>query len=120
MIRIVGVNRSPDPQREFVLLQNQGAMRATLRGHAILGETEDGFGAMHVFDDDETVPTGKFVILFTGCGVPRWAKTRDGAYVYHCYLGQDRSLWHEANGPIHLLNTQHTYQERKPADLLRI
>jgi hypothetical protein len=38
MIRIVGIERSSDAQNEFILLQNQGHMRAHLRGHAIIAD----------------------------------------------------------------------------------
>lgn len=119
MIRIVGLNRSPDVRHEFVLLQNQGAMRVALRGHAVLAESLlDGRdqGAMHLFAEDEVVPAGKFVLLFTGPGEPRWARTRDGQLVYHAYMGRREAVWQGVEGAIQLLQPQHRYIDRPAAD----
>lgn len=119
MIRIVGIQRTNDPHSEFVLLQNQGGLRLSLRGHAILREdalTEDGPSRnMHFFVDDVIVPPGVYILLHTGRGVPRWARSRDGALMYVAYMDRDEVAWSEYHGPIHVLATQHTYTERKEA-----
>lgn len=83
MIRIVGIQRSHFPQDEFVLLQNQGAIRLALRGHLLM--TEEAIGrlsekaAVHSFSDEAYIPAGAYVILKSGYGDPRWARTKDGA-----------------------------------------
>lgn len=119
VIRIVGLQRSDSAAREFVLLQNQGSMRMTLRGHIIVSDSavEDSnlSQAAHVFSDDVLIPAGMYVLLFTGHGNPRWTRTRDGALVYYAYMGRDRSVWDRTAGPLHILNTHHTFCERAPA-----
>lgn len=116
MIRIVGVQRSDRPEHEFVLLQNQGAMRACLRGHLILSERALGSGRLdlgsYLFNSDEPIPTAAYVMLRTGHGESRWIRSKDGALVYTLFAGLDRSLWSTADS-LHVLNTQHTYVERR-------
>ena len=124
MLRIVGIQRHDVPEREFVLLQNQGSMRASLRGHVLLSEsaleTADlSFGA-HAFTDDALIPPGMFVLLFSGSGEPKWGKTKDGMIVFHAYMNRPHTMWSRTSGPLHLLQRQHTYSEPKePALLLR-
>lgn len=123
MIRIVGLQRNESVAQEFVLLQNQGALRLNLRGHLVVSETaldEGDLGhAAHVFADDVLIPPGMYVLLFSGKGVSRWARTRDGALVYYAFMNRDAAVWDRSNGPLHLLCTQHTFSERPPALLLR-
>lgn len=116
MIRIVGVQRTENGEREFVLLQNQGALRATLKGHVLLSDgalrNSDSRLGTHIFNDDVLVPAGMYVILFSGAGTPRWGKTRDGAHVYHAYMARSEAVWSHCDLPLHLLHVQHTYNER--------
>jgi hypothetical protein len=123
VIRIVGVQRSAQVTKEFVLLQNQGSLRLNLRGHLIASEnaihSADLTFAAHAFSDDVLIPPGMYVILFSGSGVPKWTKSKDGSLVYYTFMNRSHSVWENAAGPINLLNTQHTYAERPPALLLR-
>jgi hypothetical protein len=123
LIRIIGVQRDENPQREFVLLQNQGALRINLRGHLLLGEraleSNDLSQAGHAFAEEALIPAGMYVLLHTGIGESRWTRTKDGAMVYYTYMNRPQSVWQDAPGPIHILNTQHTYAERAEALLLR-
>jgi hypothetical protein len=123
VIRIVGVQRSESVEREFVLLQNQGSLRAALKGHMLVADeamrTGDVLRGSHLFTDDVLVPAGMYVILISGAGTPRWGKTRDGAHVYHVYMNQTRPLWSRCDLPLHLLHTQHSYSERTEGLLMR-
>ena len=114
-MRIVGVQRSERAGGEFVLLQNQGAMRLELRGHAVLAC--DAPERLHVFGDRETIPAGTFVMLTTGPGTSRWAVTKDGQRIYHVYMGRERALWAEAPGPISVMAVQHTFSPRREVSL---
>lgn len=122
MIRIVGVQRNDCPEEEFVLFQNQGTLREILRGHVVLSELalENGqhLELSHVFRDDEQVPSGMYVILYTGKGKPRWARTKENALVYFTYMGRDQSVWTRCQGPLHLLVKQHSYAARQAATLM--
>ena len=123
MIRIVGLQRNESAAQEFVLLQNQGSLRLNLRGHLVLSETaiDDGdlTRSSHIFNDEALIPPGMYVLLFTGSGTPRWARTKDGAMVYYTFMNRDQSVWERSSGPVHLLSTQHSFSERPPALLLR-
>ncbi len=123
MIRIVGLQRNESTTQEFVLLQNQGSLRLNLRGHLVVSETaiedSDLSVAAHAFSDDILVPPGMYVLLFTGSGVARWARTKDGALVYYAFMNRDFAVWDRAAGPLHVLCPQHTFTERPPALLLR-
>ena len=122
MLRIVGVQKNAFAEQEFVLLQNQGSMRITLRGHVVLSECAVDSGDLgltaHAFKDEVHVPPGMYVILFSGSGTPRWAKTKDGALVYYSYMGKDAEVWNRSAGPLHVLNRVHTYVERREALLV--
>jgi hypothetical protein len=122
VLRIVGVQKNAFAEQEFVLLQNQGSMRISLRGHVVLSECAVNTGDLgitaHAFKDDVNVPPGMYVILFSGSGVPRWAKTKDGAMVYYSYMGREASVWNRGTGPLHVLNKIHTYAERREALLV--
>lgn len=122
MIRIVGIERHSEPGREFILLQNQGALRVHLRGCAVVPDVRCDFApnspAMHLFSDDTHVVPGAFVMLHTGEGVPRWNVTRDGSRVYHAYMNRDSGLWGAIQGPLHVLGIQHSYVERTTPALI--
>ena len=122
MIRIVGVQKNAFAEQEFVLLQNQGSMRISLRGHVVLSECAVESGDLgvsaHAFKDEVHIPPGMYVILFSGSGTPRWAKTKDGAMVYYSYMGKDAGVWNRSAGPLHVLNRVHTYAERREALLV--
>jgi hypothetical protein len=117
VIRIVGVQRNDSPDEEFVLFQNQGTLRETLRGHVVLSEMAlecgDHQALSHVFRDEEQVPSGMYVILYTGCGKPRWGRTKDQALVYFAYMNRDESVWTQCPGPLHLLVRQHSFAARQ-------
>jgi hypothetical protein len=123
VLRIVGIHRSEHPEEEFVLLQNQGALKSTLRGHILISEDafERGLGSAgsYVFLDDVSIAPGLYVLLTTGRGSPHWARTRDGAHAYRAYMGADRSVWRNLEGALTLLAPQHTFTERGGALLLR-
>jgi hypothetical protein len=123
LIRVIGIQRSESPENEFVLLQNQGNLRIALKGHALLSgsvfASGDFYVGAHTFNDDALVPPGMYVILHTGHGEARWSRTKDGGLVYHAYMGKDRPVWQHVDGPLHLLNTQHTYVERPEPALVR-
>jgi hypothetical protein len=123
LIRIVGIQRETNPQKEFILLQNQGSLRLTLRGHLVvsdqaLNSSNLTFGA-HAFNDDVQIGPGMYVLLHSGYGNPRWTKTKDGQMVYYTYMNRADAVWEHESGPIHVLSTQHTFAERVPALLLR-
>jgi hypothetical protein len=124
MLRIIGLQRADHAEQEFILLQNQGSMRVTLRGHALLGEGAlvhgDLSGVSYAFSEDIQIPAGQYVILFSGTGIPRWAKTKDNHMIYHVYMGSRMPVWSSAPLPLHLLAPQHSYTERaEPALLMR-
>lgn len=115
MIRIVGVNRSDRPEKEFVLIQNQGPRRLTLRGHGLVAESaiESGsFDAAAFPLDEVVVPPGNFVLVISGRGTNRWGQTRDGARVYYCHMNRAHPIWNDVQGPIHVVSAQHTFVER--------
>lgn len=123
MIRIIGVQKSDDPDREFVLLQNQGSLRANLKGHVVISQAvvdtgNFGVGA-HVFGDDIYIPPGKYILLVTGSGEPKWTKTKDGQLMFQTYMHWERTVWSQLTGPLHLLGPQHSYTERAVTVLLK-
>lgn len=123
MLRIVGVQRGDVPAGEIVLLQNQGSIRVQLRGHVVLSEaTFDGNGrdnAFHAFGDDVFVPPGVYVALCTGKGQSRWGRSKDGTTVYYAFMGRDEAVWNSTDGPIHVLATQHSYEDSREALLVQ-
>ncbi len=123
MLRIVGLQRGESADREFLLLQNQGSMRVHLRGHAILSETafftSDPGQASYAFPDDVSIGPGIYIVLTTGPGNPRWAKTKDGTHVYHAYMFRDAPVWSRAELPLHMMGSQHCYSERTEPLLVR-
>jgi len=123
LIRIVGVQRHELPHKEFILLQNQGSLRINLKGHLVASDTamvsSDLSFAAHAFSDEALVPPGMYVLLSSGCGEPRWSRTKEGAMIYYTFMNRTSSVWNATSGSVHLLTTQHTYAERGPALLLR-
>lgn len=117
MLRILGVQRSETADLEFVLLQNQSSLRVQLKGHVIVSDTVVCSGnpcaGLHVFSDDVMIPAGMYVILYTGTGEARWSRTKDGQHVYHTYMERTQPVWSNEPGPLHILATQHTYQDRR-------
>lgn len=69
--------------------------------------------AIYAFTDEELIHPGAFALLYTGTGINRWARTKEGSLVYICYIGARQSIWNQAPGPLHILGTQHTYEERQ-------
>ncbi len=115
MLRIVGIQRSENVHEEFVLLQNHSSLRMKLRGHVIMSDAYLNHYALNglcVFTDEELIHPGAFVLVYSGTGINRWGKTKQGALVYICFAGSHQPIWQSAPGPIHILSTQHTYEER--------
>lgn len=116
-LRIVGIRRATDPADEFVLLQNQGSLRAHLRGHAVMddGSLQGGLAGpgVHLFADDVHIPPGMYVLLISGPGQPRWCRSKDGALIYHAYMGRRSPVWSRLPGPFHVLGKVHTFTERR-------
>ena len=87
-------------------------MRLSLRGHMVVSdnaiESSDLSQLAHAFNDDALIPPGMYVLLFTGPG------TKDGALVYYTYMNRAFSVWDRCTGPIHVLNTQHSFVDRAP------
>ena len=69
----------------------------------------------HVFAEETLIPPGVYVVLSTGPGEPRWAKTKEGTLVYYTYMSRGHSVWDHCSGPIHILSTHHTYTGRAAA-----
>ncbi|RYG45450.1 hypothetical protein EON79_12620 [bacterium] len=93
-------------------------MRLGLRGHVVMADAAVGHSAngasFHSFGEDAHIPAGAYVILRSGFGDPRWARTKDGALIYHAFAGREERLWPES-GALHILAPHHTYIERSPA-----
>ncbi len=91
-------------------------MRASLRGHVLLSEQAIAAGGasdkIHVFSDEELIPAGMYVLLFSGCGEPKWSKTKEGALVFNAFMGRDSSVWDDSEA-IHVLSTQHSFNARR-------
>lgn len=123
MLRIVGLQRGDSADQEFLLLQNQGSMRIHLKGHAILSESAllTGNLAMgaYAFPDEVHIAPGLYVVLTTGAGNPRWARTKDGTQVYHAYMFCQDPVWSNCELPLHAMGTQHSYAERSGPLLVR-
>lgn len=117
MLRIVGINRHPEVEREFVLLQNQGGLRVNLRGHIVMAEAcvneGEPLDCLHILTEDVVIPPGAFVILYTGVGESKWTRTKDQSLAYYCHIGKEQSIWDRRPGAIHVLSIQHSYQTRQ-------
>lgn len=122
MLRIVGLQRNESAQREFVLLQNQGTLRLQLRGHILIADATISTpnGSSHVFAEDVIVPGGTYVLVTTGIGESRWAKTKDGALVFYTFMNRPAPIWTADLGPVHILAIQHSYTERPATATIRV
>lgn len=120
MIRIVGVQRSEDVTEEFVLLQNQGSMRVSLRGHALVseGSIRDGDETVVILADEIDLMPGQYALVRSCSGQARWSHTPDGYHIFYTYAGRRQCLWARHWDPIHILAPQHTYCERSVEPLL--
>lgn len=115
MLRIVGVHRSEDPQREFVLLQNQGVLKASLKGHVLADDQSLAAldpSRMFSFGEEESIPAYCYAILITGQGINGWRRSADGSHVYHVYWNRAQPVWNMDEAPLHLLGVQHTNRPR--------
>ncbi|MCU0315269.1 MAG: hypothetical protein MUC92_01615 [Fimbriimonadaceae bacterium] len=123
MIRIVGVQRSEDATQEFVVLQNQGSMRANLRGHALVAESavDEPYlsDALFVIPDEIDLMPGQYCLLRTCPGRPRWCHKQEGYSVYYSYMGRSRAVWVNASGCLSILAPQHTFA-LKPQESLKV
>lgn len=122
MIRIVGVQRSESVGQEFVLLQNQGSMRASLKGHAVVAESAidggEALSALHLFADEVDVMPGQFVLLRTCMGAGHWSVTQEGQRVHYSYMNRLAPVWSRFLGTLHVLAPQHTFVERSVEAIL--
>ena len=114
MLRIVGVQRSGEPETEFVLLQNQGIFRVCLRGHLVADEDAflDGgrmdWDRTFAFGDDVSIPPKAYVMLVTGYGDDGWGKSKDGSQVYYKFWQRGEVVWSLSNRPLHVLGVLHS------------
>ncbi|MBX3096387.1 MAG: hypothetical protein KF812_05950 [Fimbriimonadaceae bacterium] len=95
MLRIVGVDMESGPEREGILLQNQGVMNVDLHGIAVIAEAPglDGVPKVwHVFAGSKRVLPRGYVLLRTGVGVPCEARTKDGHPITLDYAQQTETL----------------------------
>lgn len=121
MVRIVGLQRSESISQEFLILQNQGNMRAPLRGLCVVAESYiQGVQpeAFHLFRDDEYLMPGQYAVLCTGAGSPRWGVQKDGVVTYRTFMGRLQPLWLNVQGPFHVMQPHHTYVERREESLV--
>lgn len=115
MLRILAVQRSDDPQREYVLLQNHGSLRVSLKGHVITDESgleRCEKERMFVFADDAQIPAMAYVLLVSGSGKNGWYQDNDARPVYCAYWNRPAAVWEDASEPIHLLHVIHTNRPR--------
>lgn len=115
MLRIVAVEPNPDPNREFVVLQNRGFLTVQLRGHALMDEDTAMGEAERMFPlrDDVRIPSSAYLLVVTGSGANGWARCSDGSIVYQLFLNRRASAWIHSGGPLYLLSPTHT--KRPPA-----
>lgn len=86
-----------------------------LRGHVLMADaylSHYALDSIYAFTDEEMIHPGAFVLVYSGAGINRWAKTKEQSLVYICYIGSRNPLWYDAPGQIHILSTQHSYEER--------
>jgi hypothetical protein len=111
----MAVQRSDDPQREYVLLQNHGSLRVDLKGHVLaddVGLEKSDRERMHVFSSDAQIPAMAYVLLITGKGKDGWYQDNDARPVYCVYWNKSTPIWSARLDPIHLLNVIHTNRPR--------
>lgn len=123
MLRIVGIQRAEYPEREFILLQNQGHQRLTPKGHVILSEEAvigiSRFG-IHIFTEQEWIMPGQFLMLCTGFGESKWVRSQDQSLLLQVFMGRTENVWPASVGPIHVLATKHSFIERPVAQVVRV
>jgi hypothetical protein len=126
MIRIVGVQRSSVPEKEFILLQNQGPRRIPLEGYLLTDELglyarDAGLRGdrMFTFQTDAKLIPSAYVALVTGLGEDGWRKMDDGSVVYYCYWNRDDPVWFGHEDPVHLLCVTNTHSPRRDAYVIR-
>lgn len=114
MVRIVGVQRSTRVLDEFVLLQNQGTLRVSMRGFALVsGVALDGDdGSFSLLTDELDLHPGQYMLVRSCIGPSRWMQPEDGAPIYYHFLGHTRPVWGQEQEAVHLLAPQHTFCER--------
>ncbi len=116
MLRIVGMQKSPNPENEFVLIQNQGSMRVRLKGHALLmapcsqNQAEQQVSFFALLSEEKIFPGG-FVLVSSGMGRDGYAKTVDGSQIVRIFCNQSQSLWSRFEGELSILAPQHTFSE---------
>lgn len=114
MLRIVGVQRTHEPNEEFVLLQNQGVLKVNLKGHLIASENAfelDGSfspDSVFAFSDDVIIPPKSFVMLVTGVGDDGWGRSKDGSLVYYKFWQKNRTVWDKDDCPVQVLGVLHS------------
>lgn len=114
MLRVVAVQRDIDPSREFILLQNQSALRVPLRDHVLLCSGLHQSQIIHVFTEDENILGSTYVQLRFGSGPSGWARTRDGSAVFVVFAGDTRLLSSSPDEEIRLLRPCHSFRESIP------
>jgi hypothetical protein len=125
MLKIVGIQRGQSAAEELVLLQNQGVLKVTLRGHAILDEIalEEGLYyepcRVHVFQEDVRIPAGCYVLLVTGNGENGWFKSADGSLIYVTHRGLPTPVW-SSSTTLHLLAPTHCRKSEANKALLLV
>lgn len=126
MLRIVGIQRGQSAAEEFVLLQNHGVLKVTLRGHAILDDAalEDGIAyepcRVHVFQEEIQIPAGCYVLLITGGGEDGWFRSEDGSLIYAIHRGLHSPVWSAPNTTLHLLAPTHCRKSEANKALLLV
>jgi hypothetical protein len=69
-------------------------------------------GQVHLFRNEESIPTGCYVMLITGVGDDHWCRAKDGAMVYKVFMNRSQPVWEQCGASIHFLSTQHSYSIR--------
>jgi len=124
MIRIIGVQRSERPEKEFVLLQNQGARRIPLEGFLLtddlgLGDPMKYGDRIYYFRTDIKMIPSAYVALVTGWGEDGWRKTDDCTAIYQMHWGREHPVWSGYDLPLHLLSVVNTHACQPEGYLVR-
>ncbi len=101
-----------------MLLQNQGSMKISLKGHVVAAQSvidaSDSREAIHIFCDDVYILPGMYVLLRTCSGVAHWNHTHDRYSTFYSYMHRRVAVWSRHIGPLHVMAPQHKWVERKP------
>ena len=96
VLRIIGAEPHVKADEDYVLLQNSGVLSLELNGHALLAHGTETHRAepsiWHIFRCGVIVPPKAFVMLKSGFGPNRIARTPDGYWIYVCHAGQTAPL----------------------------